>query len=51
VDISSASIVVDAIEVVGYLNDAVSNAMLFVEWLVLGIFAVFWMRYMRCRPV
>ena len=50
VDISSASIVVEAIEVVGYLNDAVSNVMLFVEWLVLGIFAVFWMRYMRRRP-
>jgi len=50
VDISTASIVIDAIEVVGYLNDAVSNAMLFVEWLVLGIFAVFWMRYMRRRP-
>ncbi|WP_187347679.1 Ig-like domain-containing protein [Haloplanus rubicundus] len=50
VDVSSASIVVDAIEVVGYLNDAVSNVVLFVEWLVLGIFAVFWMRYMRRRP-
>jgi len=51
VDISSASIVVDAIEVVGYLNVAVSNVMLFVEWLVLGIFAVFWMRYRRRDPV
>jgi len=50
VSVSSASVVVDAIEVVGYLNDAISNVMIFVEWLVLGIFAVFWMRYMRRRP-
>jgi hypothetical protein len=42
--------VVDAIEVVGYLSDAVSNVMIFVEWLVLGIFAMFWIRYMRRRP-
>ena len=51
VGVSSASVVVDAIEVVGYLNDAISNVVIFVEWLVLGIFAVFWMRYMRRRPV
>ena len=50
VGVSSASVVVDAIEVVGYLNDAISNVVIFVEWLVLGIFAVFWMRYMRRRP-
>jgi hypothetical protein len=50
VSVSSASVVVDAIEVVGYLSDAVSNVMIFVEWLVLGIFAMFWMRYMRRRP-
>ncbi|WP_338918486.1 hypothetical protein [Salinirubellus litoreus] len=50
VSVSSASVVVDAIEVVGYLSDAVSNVMIFVEWLVLGIFALFWMRYMRRRP-
>ena len=51
VSVSSASVVVDAIEVVGYLSDAISNVMIFVEWLVLGIFALFWMRYMRRRPV
>ena len=50
VSVSSASVVVDAIEVVGYLSDAISNVMIFVEWLVLGIFAMFWMRYMRRRP-
>jgi hypothetical protein len=50
VGVSSASVVVDAIEVVGYLNDAISNVVIFVEWLVLGIFAMFWMRYMRRRP-
>jgi len=50
VGVSSASVVVDAIAVVGYLNDAVSNVVIFIEWLVLGIFAVFWMRYMRRRP-
>jgi hypothetical protein len=50
VDVSSAPAIVDAIEVVGYLNDAISNVAIFIEWLVLGIFAVFWMRYMR-RPV
>jgi hypothetical protein len=50
VGVSSASVVVDAIEVVGYLNDAISNVVIFVEWLVLGIFAVFWMRYMRRQP-
>jgi hypothetical protein len=51
VGISTAPVVVDAIEVVGYLTDAISNVVIFVEWLVLGIFAVFWMRYMRRRPV
>jgi hypothetical protein len=50
VSVSSASVVVDAIEVVGYLSAAISNVMIFVEWLVLGIFAMFWMRYMRRRP-
>jgi hypothetical protein len=50
VSVSSTLVVVDAIEVVGYLSDAISNVMIFVEWLVLGIFAMFWMRYMRRRP-
>ncbi|MDG5775226.1 hypothetical protein VB773_20400 [Haloarculaceae archaeon H-GB2-1] len=50
VSVSSAPVVVDAIEVVGYLSAAISNVMIFVEWLVLGIFAMFWMRYMRRRP-
>jgi hypothetical protein len=50
VSVSSASVVVDAIEVVGYLSDAISNVMIFVEWLVLGIFAIFWIRYMRRSP-
>ncbi len=51
VGVSSASVVVDAIEVVSYLNDAISNVVIFVEWLVLGVFAMFWVRYMRRRPV
>ena len=42
--------ILDAIEVIGYLTDAISNAAIFIEWLVLGLFAVFWMGYMR-RPV
>jgi hypothetical protein len=42
--------VIDAIEVVGYLTDAISSVMIFVEWLVLGLFAMFWMRAMRRRP-
>jgi hypothetical protein len=48
--VSNTAIVIDAIEVVGYLTDAISNVMLFVEWLVLGLFAMFWMRSMRRGP-
>jgi hypothetical protein len=48
--VSNTAIVVDAIEVVGHLTDAISNVMIFVEWLVLGLFAMFWMRSMRRRP-
>lgn len=50
VAVSSASVVVEAIEVVGYLTDAVSNVMLFVEWVVLGLFAVVWLRWTRAAP-
>jgi len=50
VGVSSASVVVNAIEVVSYLNAAISNVMIFAEWLVLGIFAVFWIRYMQRPP-
>jgi len=49
--VSSTTVVVGAIQVVGYLNDAVSKAALFTEWLALGVFAMFWMRFMRRRPV
>lgn len=49
--VSNTAVVIDAIEVVGYLNDAISNVVLFVEWFVLGLFAMLWMRFMRRRPV
>jgi hypothetical protein len=49
VGVSSASVVVDAIEVAGYLTDALSNIVLFLEWVALGGVAVFWLRYMQ-RP-
>jgi hypothetical protein len=48
--VSNTAVVIDAIEVVGYLTDAISSVMIFVEWLVLGLFAMFWMRAMRRRP-
>jgi hypothetical protein len=31
----------------GYLSAAISNTIIFIEWLVIGIFALFWMRFMR----
>ena len=37
--------------VLEYLSTAISNAVLFIEWLVFGIFALLWMRFMRQRPV
>jgi hypothetical protein len=45
--VSSITVVVGAIQVVGYLNEAISNVALFTEWLALGVFAIFWMRFMR----
>jgi hypothetical protein len=49
--VSSVAAVVGPIEVVGYLSDAVSNVLLFVEWVVLGLFALVWLRYAQRRPV
>jgi hypothetical protein len=49
--ISSTTVVVGAIQVVEYLNDAISNVALFTEWLALGVFAIFWMRFIRRRSV
>ena len=49
--VSSTTVVVGAIQVVGYLNEAISNVALFTEWLALGVFAIFWMRYLRSRRV
>ena len=48
--ISSTPVVVDALEVVGYLGTAISNVTLVIEWLALGIFALLWTRYMRDEP-
>jgi hypothetical protein len=49
--VSSVTAVVGPIEVVGYLSDAVSNVLLFVEWVALGLFALVWLRYVQRRPV
>jgi hypothetical protein len=49
--VSSVTAVVGPIEVVGYLSDAVSNVLLFVEWVALGLFALVWLRYVRTRPI
>jgi hypothetical protein len=46
----NAAPVVGAIEVMDYLTDAISMVVLFAEWVVLGVFAVIWRRYMRQRP-
>lgn len=45
--VSQTAFVGGATGVLGYLNAAISNAVIFVEWLVFGIFALLWMRFMR----
>jgi hypothetical protein len=50
VAVSSVAAVVGPIEVVSYLSDAVSNVLLFVEWVALGLFALVWLRYVRTAP-
>jgi hypothetical protein len=49
--VSQTAFVTGTTGVLGYLSAAISNAILFVEWLVFGIFALLWMRFMRQRPV
>ena len=49
--VSTTPVVVGAIQIVGYLNNAISNVALFTEWLALGVFAIFWMRFVRRRAV
>jgi hypothetical protein len=48
--VSQTAFVGGATGVLGYLSAAISNAVIFVEWLVFGIFALLWMRFMRERP-
>ncbi|MDS0283964.1 Ig-like domain-containing protein [Haloarcula onubensis] len=49
--VSPASFVAGSTDLFGYLDAAISNTVVFVEWLVLGIFALFWMRFMREKSV
>ena len=48
--VSPASFLAGSTDLFGYLDAAISNTVVFVEWLVLGIFALFWMRFMREKP-
>ena len=48
--VSQTVFVGGATGVLGYLSAAISNAVIFAEWLVFGIFALLWMRFMRERP-
>mgnify|MGYP000091377824 FL=1 len=48
--VSPTSFVAGATDLFGYLNVAISNSLLFIEWLVLGLFALFWMRFMGEKP-
>jgi hypothetical protein len=48
--VSQTLFVGGATGVLGYLSTAISNSVIFVEWLVFGIFALLWMRFMRERP-
>jgi hypothetical protein len=48
--VSPTSFLSGATDLFGYLNAAISNTIIFIEWLVLGIFALFWMRFMREKP-
>lgn len=34
----------------GYVSDMISNLMIFIEWLVLGLFIVYWIRYRDQEP-
>ena len=47
--VSQTEFVTGGTGVLGYLSAAISNAAIFVEWLVFGIFALLWMRFMRDR--
>ncbi|RRJ34230.1 hypothetical protein [Halocatena pleomorpha] len=47
---SPTSFLAGATDLFGYLNAAISNTVLFTEWLVLGIPTLFWMRFMRVKP-